>query len=328
MTDSKLKQLARVTTVVADTGDMDAIRQYQPVDATTNPSLLLKAVTSGKYQSLVDQALGHAQSAGVADMDGAIEYLSVIAGLQILSLVPGRVSTEVNAKYSFDVQATVDAATRLIDLYAARGISSQRILIKIAATWEGIQAAERLERMGIQCNLTLLFSEIQARACADAGVFLISPFVGRITDWHKAQTGVTEYLAAEDPGVQSVKRIYRHYKAHGYQTIVMGASFRNAGQVEALAGCDRLTISPQLLDALASDEGHLPIALSAAAMTTDATHLNAPVTVNRAGFESAMRDDAMASEKLASGIDQFVADTDSLAGLLVRESTSASGVVR
>jgi len=243
---SKLDQLKQFTTVVADTGDLDAIARLKPVDATTNPSLLLKAAALPRYADLLDQAV--AGSAG--DLGLACDRFGVAVGQEILKVIPGRISTEVDARLSFDTEATLRRAERLVELYDKAGIGRERVLIKIASTWEGIRAAERLERSGIQTNLTLLFNFAQAVACAEAGVFLISPFVGRIYDWYKKAEG-RDYAGAEDPGVQSVSRIYRYYKAHGYETVVMGASFRNLGQIEALAGCDRLTISPDLLQKLA-----------------------------------------------------------------------------
>src|SRR5690606_6955662 len=254
-TPSKLDSLRQHTLIVADTGDIDAIRTLQPVDATTNPTLLLKAAQQPEYVHLLDQALEQA-SGSYQQIEEACDHFAVAVGREIVQLVPGRVSTEVDARLSFDRQATLDKAQRLIELYEAAGVTRDRVLIKIAATWEGIQAAAELERRGIQCNLTLLFSFAQAQACADAGVFLISPFVGRIYDWYKAQEG-RDSQRAEDPGVQAVSRIFRYYKQHMYATVVMGASFRNLGQIEALCGCDRLTISPALLQQLAAEPGPL-----------------------------------------------------------------------
>jgi len=243
---SKLEQLKQFTTVVADTGDIDAIARLKPVDATTNPSLLLKAAAMPRYA----EHLGNAMKQCQGDIGLACDLFAVAVGKQILELIPGRISTEVDARLSFDTQAMVQRGERLIGLYEQAGISRERVLIKIASTWEGIRAAEQLEKAGIQTNLTLLFSFTQAVACAEAGVFLISPFVGRIYDWYKKHEG-RDYQGAEDPGVQSVSRIYDYYKTHGYKTVVMGASFQNVGQIEALAGCDRLTISPELLGQLA-----------------------------------------------------------------------------
>ncbi|MDO9321923.1 MAG: transaldolase, partial [Pseudomonas sp.] len=250
---SKLDQLKQFTTVVADTGDLDAIAKLQPVDATTNPSLLLKAASLPRYAPL----LANAMSNCAGDLGLACDLFGATVGQEILKLIPGRISTEVDARLSFDTQATLRRAERLIGIYEDAGVGRERVLIKVAATWEGIKAAEQLERSGIQTNLTLLFSFAQAAACADAGVFLISPFVGRIYDWYKKAEG-HDFVGAEDPGVQSVTRIYNYYKANGYATVVMGASFRNLGQIEQLAGCDRLTISPELLQKLADEQAPLP----------------------------------------------------------------------
>ena len=249
---SKLDQLKQFTTVVADTGDLDAIARLKPVDATTNPSLLLKAAAMPGYS----EQLKHAVKTSQGDLGLACDHFAVAVGGEILKIIPGRISTEVDARLSFDTQATLRRAERLIGLYEEAGIGRERVLIKIASTWEGIRAAEQLEKAGIQCNLTLLFAFAQAQACADAGVFLISPFVGRIYDWYKKAEG-RDFVGAEDPGVQSVARIYNYYKANAYQTVVMGASFRNIGQIEQLAGCDRLTISPELLHKLSEDQGQL-----------------------------------------------------------------------
>lgn len=291
---TKLEQLAAMSTVVADTGDIDAIAKLKPVDATTNPSLLLKAAGLARFEADVSALKGNANAA---------DDFAVRVGSQIVALVPGVISTEVDARLSFDTQATIAKAETLIELYDKAGISSDRVLIKIASTWEGIQAAAELEKRGIHCNLTLLFGFEQARACADAGVFLISPFVGRITDWYKANTDIVINSPAEDPGVQSVTKIFNHYKTHGYNTVVMGASFRNTGQIEALAGCDRLTISPDLLDELGASEGELPEALSRAQA---ATKIGQPISESDFRFEH--NESAMASEKLADGIRRFVAD--------------------
>ena len=250
---NQLDSLRELTVVVADTGDIDAIRQYKPEDATTNPSLILSAAALPQYAALIDEAIayGKQQSQDKAQqLVDAEDKLAVNIGLEILKLVPGRVSTEVDARLSYDTEATVAKARKLIALYEAAGINKNRILIKIASTWQGIRAAEILEKEGINCNLTLLFSEAQARACAEAGVYLISPFVGRILDWYKANTDKKEYAPAEDPGVISVTKIYNYYKQYGYKTVVMGASFRNVGEIIELAGCDRLTIAPPLLKTL------------------------------------------------------------------------------
>ena len=250
---TQLDSLRSMTVVVADTGDIDAIKKYQPQDATTNPSLILSASALPQYTPLIDEAIAYAkaQSADKAQqLIDAEDKLAVNIGLEILKIVPGRISTEVDARLSYDTQATVEKARKLIALYNAAGISNDRILIKIASTWQGIRAAEILEKKDINCNLTLLFSEAQARACAEAGVYLISPFVGRILDWYKANTDKKEYAPAEDPGVISVTKIYNYYKEYGYKTVVMGASFRNVGEIIELAGCDRLTIAPALLKEL------------------------------------------------------------------------------
>lgn len=302
---SKLDQLKQYTTVVADTGDLDAIARLKPVDATTNPSLLLKAAAMPRYSELLDSAVAGAGS----DLGLACDRFGVAVGQEILKVIPGRISTEVDARLSFDTDATLRRAERLIGLYEETGIGRERVLIKIASTWEGIRAAEQLERMGIQTNLTLLFNFAQAAACADAGVFLISPFVGRIYDWYKKAEG-RDYVGAEDPGVQSVSRIYRYYKANGYQTVVMGASFRNLGQIEALAGCDRLTISPELLQKLADDQGTLERNL---APGSDA---EARVVLDEAAFRWQLNEDAMATEKLAEGIRLFTRDQEKLEALL------------
>jgi transaldolase len=254
---NKLEQLKAMTSVVADTGDIEAIKLFTPEDATTNPSLIYKAAQLPQYQSLIKQSVEWAQAENGNLLTDSLDMISVKIGLEILKTVPGYVSTEVDARLSFDSVATVEKARKLITLYEDAGISRDRILIKIASTWEGIQAAKVLEEEGITCNLTLLFSFAQAVACAQADAKLISPFVGRILDWYKKAEGKDSYAAMEDPGVVSVSRIYRYYKAHGYNTVVMGASFRNTGEIEALAGCDKLTISPALLADLEKDSGKL-----------------------------------------------------------------------
>ncbi|MCU1718691.1 transaldolase [Pseudomonas sp. 5P_3.1_Bac2] len=302
---SKLEQLKQFTTVVADTGDFDAISRLKPVDATTNPSLLLKAAAIPAYSPLLKNAL----SASQGDLGLACDHFAVAVGSEILKVIPGRISTEVDARLSFDSQATLQRAERLIGLYEDAGIGRERVLIKIAATWEGIRAAEQLERAGIQCNLTLLFAFAQAQACADAGVFLISPFVGRIYDWYKKAEG-RDFLGADDPGVQSVSRIYNYYKANGYSTVVMGASFRNLSQIEQLAGCDRLTISPELLQQLADDQQPLSRQLSPGQAGEEKRSLN------QSEFRWAMNEDAMATEKLAEGLRQFARDQEKLELLL------------
>ncbi|KIQ00212.1 MULTISPECIES: transaldolase [Pseudomonas] len=302
---SKLDQLKQFTTVVADTGDIDAIARLKPVDATTNPSLLLKAAALPRYAELLKQAV----SASKGDVDLASDRFGVTVGREILQVIPGRISTEVDARLSFDTQATLARARRLVELYEEAGVTRERILIKIASTWEGIRAAEQLEKAGVQTNLTLLFSFAQARACADAGAFLISPFVGRIYDWYKKAEG-RDYVGAEDPGVQSVARIYDYYKTNGHKTVVMGASFRNISQIEQLAGCDRLTISPELLQQLADDNGPLQRKLSAEISGQSEAH------IGESQFRWEMNEDAMATEKLAEGIRQFARDQEKLEKLL------------
>jgi transaldolase len=304
---SKLEQLKSMTTVVADTGDLDAIAQWKPQDATTNPSLLLKAAASEAYRPMLDEAVAAARIRGGSDADQltyATDMLAVLAGREILGRVPGVVSTEVDARLSFDTGATLARARRLIELYDHLGMDTSRVLIKVASTWEGIRAAEQLQKEGINCNLTLLFSFIQAAACADAGAFLISPFVGRILDWHLAASGRTSFPASEDPGVQSVSRIYNYYKANGYKTVVMGASFRNTGEIEMLAGCDRLTISPTLLEQLDGDDGDLPRQLSPG----NAASTDKPGKIDEKLFRWESNEDAMATEKLADGIRRFTND--------------------
>lgn len=302
---NKLSQLKEFTTIVADTGDITAIKDFLPEDATTNPSLMLKAAQIPEYAPFLDQAVAWAKTQS-NDKDQQIldagDMLAVIVGTEILKYVPGRISTEVDARLSFDKEATLAKARKLIALYEAAGVSRERVLIKAASTWEGIKAAEELEKEGINCNLTLLFSFAQAKACAEAGVYLISPFVGRILDWYKKSTG-QDYTAETDPGVVSVTEIYNYYKQHGYKTVVMGASFRNIGEIEQLAGCDRLTISPNLLEELKKDEGKLERKLIP---TTDVKP--APAAITEATFRWAMNEDAMATEKLSEGIRNFAAD--------------------
>jgi len=298
--------------VVADTGDFASIQKYQPRDATTNPSLLLKAAKMPEYAALVDDTLARSRKEdgrGPEALGAALDRLAVAFGLEILKIVPGRVSTEVDARLSFDRKATIEKAHRLIQLYEAAGIERERILIKIASTWEGIQAAAALRANGIRCNLTLLFSFAQAVACAEAGVQLISPFVGRILDWHKKSTGRADYPAAEDPGVVSVTRIYEHYKKHGYKTEVMGASFRNVGEILELAGCDLLTISPGLLDELQGKQGDVPRKLTPEAAQSSKSPR---VALDEPAFRWQHNEDAMATDKLAEGIRAFAADTREL----------------
>jgi transaldolase len=313
---NKLEQLKSMSLVVADTGDIEEIRRFHPEDATTNPSLLLKAAALPHYQDLIRQARGWAHRAGGSDTEqlaNCSDRLAVDIGREILDIVPGRVSTEVDARLSFDQAATVAHARKLIGHYEEVGIGRERILIKIASTWEGIRAGEELEKEGINCNLTLLFGFAQAAACADAGVFLISPFVGRILDWYKANTDLDISQPADDPGVQSVARIYNYYKQHDYRTIVMGASFRNTGEIEELAGCDRLTISPALLEELSRDNDVLERRLSTDADSVPENRLN----LQENSFRYQLNNDAMATEKLAEGIRNFVADQVKLERLLV-----------
>ncbi len=307
---NQLEQLKQYTIVVADTGDFESMRAFAPRDATTNPSLILKAVQQDAYKPLLERTL---RDHGQEPLDLVIDRLLVAFGLEILQIVPGRVSTEVDARLSFDVAATVAKAHELIALYEAANVSRERVLIKIAATWEGIKAAEILEREGIHCNLTLLFSLAQAMACAEAGVTLISPFVGRITDWYKKAENKTAYEPANDPGVQSVKSIYAAFKKLGYQTEVMGASFRNIGQIIELAGCDLLTISPQLLAELQQSDAPVPCKLNPewAATQTVEDHI-----LDESRFRWQLNEDAMATEKLAEGIRVFAADAVKLEKLI------------
>jgi transaldolase len=309
---NQLEQLRGLSAVVADTGDIEAIARFRPLDATTNPSLLLKAAALPAYapliQAALDQAEGDHAQARAAD---AGLRLAVAIGGEILKLIPGRVSTEVDARLSFDTEATLAQARRIVELYQAAGIDRDRLLIKIASTWEGIRAAEQLEREGIHCNLTLLFSFAQAVACAEAGVYLISPFVGRILDWHLANGAAKPATAQDDPGVQSVTQIWHYYKRMGYKTVVMGASFRNTGQVLALAGCDRLTISPELLGELESAQGAVPRLLA-----DDGARSQPGPPLGEAAFRWQHNEDAMASDKLADGIRRFAADQRKLEALL------------
>lgn len=310
---TKLDQLRALTTVVADTGDIEAIRKYQPEDATTNPSLILKAAELPQYASLIDAAIAYAKSktdVKAAQIEEACDHLAVNIGKEILTVVPGRISTEVDARLSYDTEGSLEKARKLVKMYNDAGISNDRILIKLASTWEGIRAAEILEKEGINCNLTLLFSFAQARACAEAGVFLISPFVGRIMDWYKAKEG-RDFESQEDPGVISVTSIYNYYKEHGYNTVVMGASFRNVGEILELAGCDRLTISPQLLQELSDAEGEVVQKL------TPATEVKArPAAMTHAEFLWDHNQDPMAIEKLAEGIRNFAIDQGKLEAMI------------
>lgn len=309
---SILDQLGEMTTVVADTGDIDAIKKHHPCDATTNPSLLFAAAQLPQYQELIERAVGHFTDVSdpKADMRPCLEKLAVLFAKEILSIIPGRVSVEVDAMLSFDTQGTIDTARRLIRLLKEENIDRDRILIKVASTWEGIRAAEQLEQQGIHCNLTLLFSFAQAIACAEANVTLVSPFVGRIFDWHKAKRGVDHIPADEDPGVASVTQIYNYYKHFGYETEIMGASFRNIGEIIELAGCDLLTISPTLLEELDEKTGTLDRKL--APERAKALDLE-KVSLDEKAFRWMLNEDAMATEKLAEGIRRFNADHMKLA---------------
>ena len=301
---NQLEQLKQFTKVVADTGDFQSIKQYTPLDATTNPSLILKAVQKPEYRPLLDKAV---QDNPNLSIDEVVDRLLIAFGTEILKFVPGRVSTEIDAALSFDTEATVAKGRELIALYEAAGVSRERVLIKIASTWEGIRASEILEKEGIRTNMTLLFSLCQAIACAEAGSQLISPFVGRIYDWYKKSTG-QEYTGADDPGVQSVKGIYNYYRKFGYKTEVMGASFRNTSQILELAGCDLLTISPDLLQKLADTEGAVERKLNADAGSVDMEKLS----VDEKTFRFMLNEDAMATEKLAEGIRAFCVDSAKL----------------
>lgn len=323
---SLLDQLKSMTTVVADTGDIDAIAQYKPQDATTNPSLILKAAQDERYQDLIDDALTwSAKQPGddAARLELCLDRLFVNFGVKILAIVPGRVSTEVPAALSFNTDATLARARRLISMYEEAGIARERVLIKIASTWEGIRAADVLEDEGIHCNLTLMFSLAQAVACAEAGITLISPFVGRIYDWFKADNGGKEIAPENDPGVASVSQIYNYYKKFNHNTEVMGASFRKLEQITELAGCDLLTISPDLLQNLADRDGDLPRKLDAsAARDADIERID----VSEGNFRWLMNEDAMATEKLADGIRRFHADAVKLSNLIAAKMTATTAV--
>lgn len=310
---SILAQLKAMTDVVADTGDIEAIKRFSPQDATTNPSLILKAAQLPQYQALIDRIVAENITDPNNDeqIKAACTRLAVAIGREISQLVPGKVSTEVDARLSFDTAATVEQAKTIVKLYEEAGVGRDKLLVKIASTWEGIQAAAELEKAGIECNLTLLFSLAQAAACAEAGATLISPFVGRILDWHVAR-GDRPESPAQDPGVQSVAGIYAYYKQHGYSTIVMGASFRNTGEIAELAGCDRLTISPALLEELDNTQGQLPQRLSPDTGFAPQQKLDS----SESSFRWAMNEDAMATEKLAEGIRAFAADQRKLEDLL------------
>ncbi|WP_106475996.1 transaldolase [Phytohalomonas tamaricis] len=312
---TQLEALKQYSMVVADTGDLDAIRKYQPHDATTNPSLILKAFDLEGYQSLIEETLAEVKQE-VSDKEQqvalALDKLSVAIGSEIAGIVPGVVSTEVSAKLSFDQEASMAKARQIVELYEKRGVPKEKVLIKLASTWEGIRAAEVLEKEGIRCNLTLLFSDAQARACFEAGVYLISPFVGRVTDWYKKETG-QDYGAEDDPGVKFVRGVCKYASDYGYKTVVMGASFRNIGQVLALAGCNRLTISPALLEELASNEGDVERKVSDEG---EGTKKLEPMT--EAEFRWEHNQDAMANDKLAEGIRRFAEDQDKLEGLIAK----------
>jgi len=304
--ENLLDQLKSMTTIVADTGDVEAIKTVKPVDATTNPSLVLKASQLPQYAPLIETAIAYAKAQGGTkeqQIDNAADKLAVLIGTEITKVVPGRISTEVDARLSFNLDAMVAKGRKLIQLYQDSGVGKDRVLIKLASTWEGIKAGEILEKEGINCNLTLLFGFGQARACAEAGVFLISPFVGRILDWYKAKNPTTEYTQETDPGVVSVRNIYSFYKEHGFKTVVMGASFRNTGELIALAGCDRLTVSPNLLQDLAATEGTLKRMLNDGGVKSAQ-----PAKMTEGEFRFELNQDAMATEKLAEGIRGFVAD--------------------
>tara|TARA_Y100001963_G_scaffold130715_1_gene187299 strand:- start:1536 stop:2465 length:930 start_codon:yes stop_codon:yes gene_type:complete len=303
-----LEQLKQMTTVVADSGDIDAIRQLQPIDATTNPSLILQAATKPQYRQFLNQA----KTAYSSDLQAACEQVTVNFGAEILRHIPGRVSTEIDAHLSFNCSASIDSALRIIERYQQAGIDKARVLIKLAATWQGIQAAAELEKRGIHCNLTLLFSLTQAKACADAGVTLISPFVGRILDWYKQHQPEQDFTGQNDPGVQSVKRIYQYYKQHGIDTVVMGASFRNIEQIRQLAGCDLLTIAPDLLSQLQTSSEPLTRMLQ----PQQAASSTKPEALAEADFLWQLNEDVMASDKLAEGIRKFAADQRKLEQLL------------
>lgn len=312
---SQLEQLKEYTKVVADTGDFESMKEYQPLDATTNPSLILQAAEKAEYKHLVEKAVGELKDSGKSGdalVEAIIDRVLILFGLEILKIVPGRVSTETDARLSFDKEGTIAKARQLIAMYDAEGISKDRVLIKIASTWEGIKAAEELEKEGIHCNLTLLFAFAQAVACAESKVQLISPFVGRIYDWYKKDTGI-DYVGAEDPGVQSVQSIYNYYKKFGYETEVMGASFRNKGQITELTGCDLLTISPKLLEELQNDDSPLEPRLTA---ETAAAYEGEKVTLDEKAFRFLFNEDAMATEKTAQGIRAFSADIVKLENLI------------
>ena len=317
---NQLDQLKKLTTVVADTGDFEAMKEFMPQDATTNPSLILQAATKAEYRPLIDQAIAELKGGGLSGQaltDAILDRIIILFGLEILKIVPGRVSTEVDARLSFDTAGTIAKAKELIAAYEKEGISKDRVLIKIASTWEGIKAAEALEKDGIHCNLTLLFSFAQAVACAEAKVQLISPFVGRILDWHKANTpGAPDFEGDNDPGVISVKAIYNYYKKFGYKTEVMGASFRNKGEITSLAGCDLLTIAPKLLAELAASDEAIVAKLTPELAAADPVE---KITLDEKAFRLMFNEDAMATEKTAQGIRGFAADIVKLENLVNAE---------
>jgi transaldolase len=315
---NKLEQMRKMTTVVVDTGDIDAIKKYAPTDATTNPSLILAAVQKPQYRHLIEEAISYSNSKGRSQAEKRIllmDKLFVNFGVEILKIIPGRVSTEVDSRLSFDIDGSISKAKSLIAIYESLGIPRERVLIKLASTWEGSRAAEKLEKEGIHCNMTLMFSLPQAIACADVKATLISPFVGRILDWYKKSEGVSGYAPAEDPGVKSVTDIYHYYKKFGYQTQVMGASFRNMDEILELAGCDLLTISPQLLEELSNAEGPVPKKLDASAsknMKLDKINLDEKL------YRLLLNDNAMATEKLSEGIRKFGEDAAKLEQQLIK----------
>lgn len=318
---SKLDQLKKMTTIVADTGDIESIKQFSPQDATTNPSLILAASQKPQYKHLIDKAVADSKAKAKSPAEQRslmMDLLFVNFGLEILKLVPGRVSTEVDARLSFDVQGSIDKAHQLISLYAAAGIGKERVLIKLASTWEGAQAARVLEKEGIHCNMTLMFSLAQAIECAEAKATLISPFVGRILDWYKKNTGISTYEPQQDPGVLSVTEIYNYYKKFGYKTQVMGASFRNSDEILELAGCDLLTISPQLLDELAKAEGNVPRKLDP---STAAGVDVKKISLDEKTFRLMLNENAMATEKLSEGIRKFAEDAIKLETHIIAQNS-------
>lgn len=317
LSKNQLEQLKTFTKVVADTGDIQAIQAFQPEDATTNPSLVLKAAQQNQYKNLLETSIYEAKkNKNLSYEKEVVEIFSVKLGTEISKIIPGRVSTEVDASLSFNQQAMIESAQRIIELYRINHVDKSRILIKLAATWEGIQAAKYLEKAGINCNITLIFNFYQALASAQAGVFLISPFVGRILDWHKKAKPEENYWGANDPGVISVSQIYKHFKAYKYSTIIMGASFRNIEQIHALCGCDRLTISPDLMQALKDSQETLSCALNEADASNTIENGIKDYEINEAEFRWQLNQDAMATEKLAEGIRNFTVDQNKLEKLI------------